>query len=86
MQNLGPNAAQGVTLTAALPPSFIFATVTTTAGSCNGSVGIYCDLGSIPSGSATTVTIMATPSAAGAVQMTGNRLPGRSIPSFPAPQ
>ena len=72
VQNLGPNTAQGVTLIATLPSSFIFGSISATSGSCTGTSGFYCDLGSINSGSSASVTITATPSTAGAAAMTAH--------------
>jgi trimeric autotransporter adhesin len=70
VQNLGPNAAQGVTLTATLPQSVIFGGINPTQGTCNGSGEFYCDLGSIASGSAATVTVSVTPTDSGTLQTT----------------
>jgi len=72
VQNLGPNAAQGVTLQAILPQPVIFGTINTTQGSCNGPGTVYCDLGSIASGSSATVTVTVTPTVSGTVAITAN--------------
>ena len=72
VQNLGPNTGQGVTLQAILPQSVIFGTINTTQGSCNGPGTVYCDLGSITSGSSATVTVTVTPTVSGTVAMTAN--------------
>ena len=69
-QNLGPNTAQGVTLSAVLPQSVIFGSINTTQGSCNGSGEFYCDLGSIASGSSATVTVSVTPTDSGTLETT----------------
>jgi len=72
VQNLGPNAAQGVTLQAILPQSVIFGTISSTQGSCNGSGEFYCDLGSIASGGSATVTVAVTPTVSGKLALTAN--------------
>ena len=72
VQNLGPNAAQGVTLQAILPQSVIFGTISSTQGSCNGSGEFYCDLGSIASGGSATVTVTVTPTVSGTLALTAN--------------
>ncbi len=68
--NQGPNAAQGVTLTSVLPASVVQGSVQTSQGSCVGTGQIYCDLGSIASGSSATITIATTPTVAGTLQLT----------------
>ncbi len=72
VQNLGPNAAQGVTLQAILPQSVIFGAINSTQGVCNGAGAVYCDLGSVASGSSATVTVSVTPTVSGVVAMTAN--------------
>lgn len=72
VQNLGPNAAQGVTLQAILPQSVIFGTISSTQGSCNGSGEFYCDFGSIASGGSATVTVTVTPTVSGTLALTAN--------------
>ena len=68
--NAGPDTAQGVTLTNILPSSIILGSVTTSQGSCSGTSIIYCDLGSITTGSSVTVTISITPTTAGSLTLT----------------
>jgi hypothetical protein len=70
--NLGPNAAQGVTLTGTLPQSLIFGSLNSSQGSCNGSTEFYCDLGSIASGGSATLTIAVTPTSPGVVEATAS--------------
>jgi len=70
--NLGQNAASGVTLTTVIPGGVIGGTYTSSQGSCNGGGVLYCDLGAIANGSAATVTISITPTAAGSLTMTGS--------------
>jgi hypothetical protein len=70
--NLGQNSASGVTLTTVLPASAIAGTYTSSQGTCTGGSVLYCDLGTIANGSAATVTIAITPTAAGSLTMTGS--------------
>lgn len=72
VENLGPNTAQGVTLTSAFPQSLIFGGIQTSQGSCSGSGEFYCDLGSIASGGSARVTVTATPSTSGTVETTAS--------------
>ncbi len=72
VENIGPNRAQGVSLTAVLDPSLIDGNVQTAQGTCSGSGEFYCDLGSIASGGSATVTITATPTTSGTVQASAN--------------
>ena len=69
--NLGPNSAQGVSFAATLPVSVIYGSFTTSAGSCSGAGTVYCNLGTIASGSTVTVTLNGTPTNSGAIQITG---------------
>jgi uncharacterized repeat protein (TIGR01451 family)/CSLREA domain-containing protein len=58
VSNAGPDAAHGVSLIDDLPAEVGFQHVTTDAGSCSHVGGeVSCDLGSLPSGGAATVTI-----------------------------
>jgi len=68
--NQGPNASQGVTLTSVLPDSVVQGSVQTSQGSCIGTGQLYCDLGSIASGSSATITIASTPTVAGMLHLT----------------
>ncbi len=70
VQNQGPNTATGATLLSVLPQSIIFGSVKSSQGSCFGTGEIYCDLGTIASGSAATVTVTTTPSTSGTAQLT----------------
>jgi trimeric autotransporter adhesin len=69
VSNQGPNDAQGVMLTTSLPGSLIYGSSTASQGSCSGNGVLYCDLGMIPNGSSATVTVNATPSIAGSIQI-----------------
>jgi uncharacterized repeat protein (TIGR01451 family) len=72
VQNMGPNPAQGINLTFILPESVIFNSAQTTQGSCSGSGVSYCDLGTLASGSSTTVTVAVTPTLAGSLVLTAS--------------
>lgn len=67
--NLGPNAATGAVLTTRLPDALIYGSASASQGSCTGNGSLYCDLGAINNGASATVTITATPSAAGTVEI-----------------
>jgi trimeric autotransporter adhesin len=69
--NLGPNSAQGVTLSVALPTSVIYGSVSSSQGSCSGNGTIYCDLGTLANGTTATVTLNGVPSTSGSIQVTG---------------
>ena len=69
--NLGPNSAQGVSFAATLPVSVIYGSVTSSTGSCSGAGMVYCNLGTLSSGTTVTVTLSGTPSTSGAIQITG---------------
>ena len=69
--NLGPNSAQGVTISATLPTSVIYGSVSSSQGSCAGNGTIYCDLGTLANGATATVTLNGIPSTSGSIQVTG---------------
>lgn len=72
VSNLGPNAAQGATVNGKLPSGAIFGSIQASQGSCSGSGEFYCDLGNIGSGSSATITLSATPTDSGTLQLTAN--------------
>ncbi len=72
VENLGPDAAQGVTLTSVFPESVIFGAIQSSQGSCSGSGEFYCDLGSIASGISATVTVTVTPTDSRTLQTTAS--------------
>jgi len=72
VQNTGPGPAQGIALSAALPANAIAGQTQTTAGTCTGTGTLYCDLGSLASGSSATVTVPLTPTVAGPLQLTAS--------------
>lgn len=72
VNNLGPNAAQGVTVTGVLPQSAIFGSVDASLGSCSGPGEFYCDLGTLASGSSATITVTVTPTSSGALETTAS--------------
>jgi uncharacterized repeat protein (TIGR01451 family) len=58
--NNGPDAATQVTLADPLPAGTSFVSVSTTQGTCTGGVLISCNLGTMPSGSTVTITLVVT--------------------------
>lgn len=69
--NLGQNSASGVVLTTALPGNVTGASFTASQGSCSGAPTLYCDLGTLATGSSATLTITVTPTTAGTMALTG---------------
>jgi len=70
--NSGPAAATGVTLTDTLPSNVLFVSATPSQGSCNGTSTVTCSLGTLGNGATTTVTIVVTPTTAGAITNTAS--------------
>ena len=56
--NNGPDAATQVTLADPLPVGTAFVSVSTTQGSCTGGLLISCNLGTVPTGSTVTITLV----------------------------
>lgn len=69
--NSGPNSADGVSFAVTLPTQLIYGSVTSSVGSCSGTGTVYCNLGTLASGSSATITLNGVPSTAGPLQMTG---------------
>ena len=68
VQNSGPRAATGVSLTDDLPAGVTFDSATPTQGSCSESAGtVTCALGTLPSGSSASVEIEVTPQVVGTI-------------------
>lgn len=65
VKNLGPNPAQGATLSMTLDSSFIVNSINASQGTCITGNAFTCDLGNLASGSSITVTASATPTTAG---------------------
>ena len=65
VQNAGPNAAQGATLSLSIDPSFIVNSITPNQGSCGTGNTFNCDLGTLANSASATVTVSATPTTAG---------------------
>ena len=56
--NIGPSAAQGVSLSATLADSVSYQSVTTSIGSCSG--GVFCNLGTLANGATATIQVAGT--------------------------
>jgi len=63
--NGGPDAADGVVLTATLPATLTFLSVVATQGSCTGTTVVSCSLGTLASGLSIAVTLTVSPASAG---------------------
>jgi trimeric autotransporter adhesin len=68
VKNLGPNQAQGVTLTTTLSDSFLINSVTPSQGNCGSGSGFSCDLGDLASGASATVKVTGIPSTSGTIE------------------
>ncbi len=66
--NAGSLAATGVVLTDTLPGSVTFGSATPSQGSCSGTSVVVCELGSIDVDAQAQVTLVVTPTAAGAIE------------------
>jgi uncharacterized repeat protein (TIGR01451 family) len=70
--NAGPNDASGVVVSTRLPDALIYGSSTASQGSCSGNGVLYCNLGAVKNGASASVTITATPSTAGSIQINGS--------------
>ncbi len=68
--NHGPDAATQVTLADPLPRGTTFVSVSTTQGTCTGGNLISCNLGTVPSGSTVTITLVVRPTVTGLITNT----------------
>ncbi len=68
VHNAGPDSAGGVTLTDPLPAPLALVSASSSQGSCSEGATVLCDLGQVPAGASTTVTIVAKPSTEGLVE------------------
>ncbi len=68
--NNGPNAAQGVTLTATLAAAIVYQTTAASAGSCTATSEVICSLGSLASGARATVQVTGTVLDPGSIEST----------------
>jgi uncharacterized repeat protein (TIGR01451 family) len=75
--NHGPSDDSGVTVTDPMPPGNTFVSATTTKGSCTGGGILTCDIGPMAADETVTITLVTTPSVAGAqtntAKVSGNR-------------
>ena len=70
--NAGVVASNGVTLTDTLPAALAFVSASPAQGSCNAVSPLVCNLGSIPAGGSTTVSLLARALTAGSIANTAN--------------
>jgi uncharacterized repeat protein (TIGR01451 family) len=68
--NNGPDAATQVTLADPLPVGTAFVSVSTTQGTCTGGALISCNLGTVPTGSTVTITLVVRATQAGTLTNT----------------
>ncbi|MGD0548908.1 MAG: IPT/TIG domain-containing protein, partial [Terracidiphilus sp.] len=68
--NSGPSQAQGVSLALTLDASLIVNRVSASQGSCGTGSVFSCNLGNLANGASATVTVNATPTAAGTIEST----------------
>lgn len=74
--NNGPSAASGVALTDTLPEDVTFVSVSSSRGSCDGTLTVTCGLGDLANTESATITLVVTPTKAGTITnlatVTGN--------------
>src|SRR5439155_17544774 len=81
--NQGPQQADGVSLTEALPANVQLTSATSSLGTCTmAGSSVTCDLGSIPSGATATVTLSVTATAPGTITDTGQASSTTSEPDL----
>jgi uncharacterized repeat protein (TIGR01451 family) len=80
--NGGLDTATGVTLTDTLPLDVIFASATTSQGSCSGTSTVICNLGNLTNGATATVTIVVTPTVAGDITNTADVISNETDPNM----
>ena len=68
VQNLGPNQAQGISLSMILDASLIVNSVVPSQGNCGTGSAFACDLGALANGASATVLVSVTPSTAGTIK------------------
>ncbi len=65
VNNAGPSAATGVTVTDTLPAGVTYVSATPSQGSCSGTSTVTCNLGTLANGASATVSIVVTPTTTG---------------------
>ncbi len=68
--NIGPNAAQGVSLSATLADSVAYQSTTASAGSCTGTNQVICTLGTLAGGATVNVQVVGTSLDPGSIEST----------------
>jgi len=68
--NKGPNAAQGVSVTATLASTIVYQSTAASAGSCTATSEVICSLGSLASGATATVQVTGTVLDPGSIEST----------------
>ncbi len=72
VRNNGPSSAAGILLTDTLPTGVEFGSALPGQGSCTGTSIIICSLGALSASSATTVTVIVTPTVGGSITNTAS--------------
>jgi large repetitive protein len=78
VENRGPSAASGVSVTDALPSRLDFVAASASQGSCSGTSTVTCALGDLAAGARTTITLTVVPRRTGNV--TNSATAGSSTP------
>ncbi len=79
--NTGPSPATNVAVTDPLPAGVNFVSATPTQGTCSGTTTVTCNLGTLASGSAATVSIVCVPQATGQLSNTASASATESDPN-----
>ncbi len=79
--NTGPSNASNVTVTDTLPANVIFGSATPSQGSCSGTTGVTCNLGTINNGASATIIIAITPVQPGTITNTASVTATESDPN-----
>ena len=80
VENHGPSAATGVTVSDPLPSNFTLVSATSTQGSCSGTTTVTCNVGAMADGAVVTITIQGTVSGPGSLTNTATVSANESDP------